>query len=76
MVAAGELAGQCRDELLARVGVVFARREPRLQAPRLRELQWLEPRWREPQWLELLLPGPAWPGPGWLRCYTRRTRSP
>jgi SRSO17 transposase len=32
MVAAGELAGQCRDELLARVGVVFARREPRLQA--------------------------------------------
>jgi SRSO17 transposase len=32
MVAAAELAGQCRDELLARVGVVFARREPRLQA--------------------------------------------
>jgi SRSO17 transposase len=32
MVAAGELAGQCRDELLARVGAVFARREPRLQA--------------------------------------------
>jgi hypothetical protein len=31
MVAA-ELAGQCQDELLARVGVVFARREPRLQA--------------------------------------------
>jgi SRSO17 transposase len=32
MVAAGELAGQCQDELLSRVGVVFARREPRLQA--------------------------------------------
>src|SRR5438034_1361409 len=26
MVAAAELAGQCRDELLARVGVVFAGR--------------------------------------------------
>ena len=32
MVAAGEVARLCRDELLARVGVVFARREPRLQA--------------------------------------------
>lgn len=32
MVAAGKLAGQCQDELLARVGAVFARREPRLQA--------------------------------------------
>jgi SRSO17 transposase len=32
MVAAGGLAGQYRAELLARVGVVFARREPRLQA--------------------------------------------
>jgi SRSO17 transposase len=32
MLAAGEVARQCRDELLARVGVVFARREPRLQA--------------------------------------------
>src|SRR4051812_33553533 len=31
-VAAGAVAGQCQDELLARVGVVFARREPRLQA--------------------------------------------
>jgi SRSO17 transposase len=32
MVAAGAAARECRDELLARVGVVFARREPRLQA--------------------------------------------
>lgn len=32
MVAAGELAREYRDELLARVGVVFTRREPRLQA--------------------------------------------
>jgi hypothetical protein len=32
MVAAGEVASGYRDELLGRVGVVFARREPRLQA--------------------------------------------
>jgi SRSO17 transposase len=32
MVAAGELAREYRDELLGRVGAVFARREPRLQA--------------------------------------------
>lgn len=32
MVAAGELASGYRDELLSRVGTVFARREPRLQA--------------------------------------------
>ncbi|MFC0533915.1 hypothetical protein [Phytohabitans kaempferiae] len=32
MVAAGELAQQYRQELLGRVGAVFARREPRLQA--------------------------------------------
>jgi SRSO17 transposase len=32
MVAAGELARQYRVELLRRVGAVFARREPRLQA--------------------------------------------
>jgi hypothetical protein len=34
MVAAGALAQDHRDELLRRVGVVFARREPRLQAGR------------------------------------------
>jgi SRSO17 transposase len=32
MVAAGELAREHRDELLGRVGAVFARREPRMQA--------------------------------------------
>jgi hypothetical protein len=32
MVAAGELAREYRDELLGRVGAVFARREPRMQA--------------------------------------------
>ena len=32
MVAAGELAQQYRQELLGRVGAVFVRREPRLQA--------------------------------------------
>lgn len=32
MVAAGEAARDYQDELLARVGMVFARREPRLQA--------------------------------------------
>jgi hypothetical protein len=32
MVAAGELTREYQDELLGRVGAVFARREPRLQA--------------------------------------------
>jgi hypothetical protein len=32
MVAAGAAARECLDELLARVGIVFAGREPRLQA--------------------------------------------
>lgn len=34
MVAAGGLAQQYRADLLARVGIVFARREPRLPAGR------------------------------------------
>jgi len=32
MVEAAELASERRDELMTRVGRVFARREPRLQA--------------------------------------------
>jgi SRSO17 transposase len=55
MVAAGETAREFRDELLARVGVVFARREPRLQAAKyVRALTAEVPRkngWQIAEWV-------------------------